>query len=68
MGCRDSNATERLRIGKVGACGLQTYQLTNKLKWAIALEYTTIKPILYIQCGAGVSTNLWKGFVQIDHT
>ena len=39
-----------LSICKVGDCGLQTYQTVTKLKRAETVEFTTITPILYIQC------------------
>ena len=42
--------TLTLSICKVGDYGLQNYQITQKLKRATPLEFTTITPILYIHC------------------
>ena len=39
-----------LSIGKVGDCGLQTYQIVTLFEHDTALDLTTITPILYIHC------------------
>jgi hypothetical protein len=41
-------ATVSIRI--VAGCGLQTYQVTEKLKRATNLEFTTISAIIFIHC------------------